>query len=149
VLLLAAWMKLKEALEYSESLNAKIYPAMDAPLSDLPPLPDRPIIEAMTEEQRQNFNSERAVDYFTAFDKHGVTPLQREQADLLEHVIAPLAGFIREATPTTLAGAVAIACFLRECDQAVSIWVRNVEKLDVGEASLQGFIDHLAALASH
>lgn len=128
-------------------LNARIDPAMAAALSELPPLPDSPTLEAMSQEDRREFNADRAEAYFTAFDRHGVTLLQREQGDLFEHVIEPLADIMRRTAPTTLAGVAALACFMREYDLASTLWGQNVDKLDVAEASLRVFIDHLAALA--
>ncbi len=145
--LLAVWVQLKEHLDYSKSLNDRINPAMDAALSELSPLPDRCTYDSWTEEEQEEFRLNRNEEYFTAFDRHGVTLLQREQSDLLEHVIEPLAEIMRKTVPTTLAGVAALACFMREHHLPANLWGENIDNLDLADASLRMFIDHLATLA--
>ncbi|WP_457092590.1 hypothetical protein [Microvirga sp. P5_D2] len=76
----------------------------------------------MSDEERQESNANRVEDYFTAFNKHDVTLLQRKQADLMEHVIDPLADIMRKAAPSTLAGVAALACFMRVHDLRANLW---------------------------
>jgi hypothetical protein len=70
----------------------------------------------------------------TAFNKHDVTLLQREQADPIEHVIDPLADIARMTVPTTLTG---VAPFPASCVSTAYKQVRggNCDNLDMAKVS--------------
>ncbi|UVF22842.1 hypothetical protein HPT29_028490 (plasmid) [Microvirga terrae] len=157
-ILMDAWAKFQDAMARNSAFNAQIEPLFRAAVESLPEHPFKVALAAgrhragttvqdISEEERMAYEDVRGEQYQEAWDRHGVTPLQREQDRFLEEVVWPLAETIRNTTPTTIQGAAIKARYLLENENSPILRTEAIESLDAGDAALRQLVEQLAALA--
>ena len=156
--LMNAWAKFQEAMAHNRALNEQMDPLVGAAMASLPEHPLEVALAAgehpagttfqdLSEEEQMAYEDIRGEQYQEAWDKHGVTSLQKEQDRFLEEVVWPLAETIRNTAPTTIQGAAIKARYLLENENSPILGTKDINKLDLSEAALRLLIEQLAVLA--
>jgi hypothetical protein len=131
--LIDAWAKHQEAWAHMLALSKRSEPMFKAALASLPEHPFEVAMAAkevpegmnwqtLSHEERMIWEDIRGQQYQEAFDKYGVTAVQKEQDRFLETVVDPLAETIRNMAPTTVKGVAIKTAYLRDHEPDEALW---------------------------